>query len=473
MKVRNTLAIIFTLLTAIVAVFAWPAANIEVLGQTIDWDGLNLSTVTGKRYEGELQFEESLDLRGGKKYTYSAELMQTPDQEIGEAAEAEEGEKGKQEAAAEQPDYQSLAEDNVNKFINRLQHYGYQDFKLKWYLENESTLKVELDISKHQKEDEQVLQLLASRGSVQLWTQDPEYDPEAADPEAQQSFNFYDGMQQIEIEQNQILEIDSTYNNKARGYGFKIRFDAEALVPLLMATQTETYRATMLVIDGQPIATRTYQIENIEKDDAEPIMYMSSLVGDDFAVNDAVEAVFRSGEVDTQLNLQSVEEVKPTLGEDYLDNTKLALLLMIGFLAILLIYRYNWLGIYQVIYLTSGLIWSLALMKFFDTKLSLALVAGILLGILFVLLINLMFVRRLDTAEKLKSLLENVRSVRDNYRNVYFLALTLVFIGSFIGAYFADQMLGAFGAVVIVSLTQLYIFTEIFLPQFVHMQTKL
>ncbi|MBN1331439.1 hypothetical protein JW978_00970 [Candidatus Dojkabacteria bacterium] len=472
MRIRNTLAILFIILTAIIAVFAWPASNIKLLGQTIDWNGLNLATITNDKYKGELQFGDSLELHGGKKYIFSADLSigevlpeASPEADIeGAAADSQNNE----EEPAIQIDYQAKAKSNAEKFGARLEHYGYQDFELRWSLENESILQLELTISKNLEDDEQILQLLASQGVIELWSQDPAYDPETATEE--DSFSFFTGMIAVELNKDQIVDLSSLYSQKAGGYGFKMTFSSDALLPILIATQTETYRGTMLVIDGQPIATRSYQLENTDKEDSKPVMYMSSLVGDNFAINDAVGAVFRTGELDSQFNLQAVEEVEPILGTDYMNNIKLALILMFGFLSIILIYRYNWLGIYQVLYLLVNLIWGIALMKLFGTKLSLSLVSGILLGVLFILLLNLIFIRRLDTSGKMKVLMEKIQEVREYYRNAHFLALVVVFFASVINLFVVDQFAGAFGVLIFVSMLQLYVFTEIFLLQFIFMQ---
>ena len=477
MQIRNILAILFILLTATLAIFAWPASNIDILGQKLDWDGLNLATITRDKYKGELQFGESLDLYGGEKYTFSTDLHQesilaeeVPTEQV--PADETEGDMATVEDTIASVDYTPQAKDAAEKFGQRLERYGYQDFRLKWSLESESILTIELSISKQTDQDQQIIQLLGSKGQMELWSQDPEYDPEAETAAAEDSFSFFTGMKKIELTEEQITSVNSVYNQKAGGYGFELRFSNDALLPLLIATQTENYRGTMLVVDGQPVATRSAQLENIDQEDSRPVMYMSSLIGESFSTNDAVTAVFETGQLDQQLNLQAIEELEPAIGAGYLNSIKLALLLMFGFLSIVIIYKDNWMGIYQVVYLLVNLVWSLALMKLFGTKLSLSLVSGILLGVLFVLLLNLQFIRSIDVTEKIKILLEKVRAIRNTYRNMYFLALVFVFCAGVIGLFLTDQIFGAFGVISMIALLEIYIFTEIFLPQFVYMQNK-
>lgn len=452
MKTRVLYTILFLLLTAVVAVFAFPATSINIFGYKRAWDGLNLRTLTDGKYEGELQFGKALDLSGGTKYQFVADLSQIQAKE------------------SEDMNYKVEAETLAQNFTQRLKNYGYQDFNVSWWLEGEKQVYLTLKISEHFVEDLEIIQLLASEGQIQFWTQDPSFNPQETDL---QNSTVFTGMQQLDVSSRDVVSVRSVYSPKAGGYGFKAVFDPQTRSQFMTLNQTETYRYTMLTVDGDPVASRYAPIENLDGgEDSKPVVYFNSLLAQNFRLNDTLQSVASTGELKTNINLVSSTEIAPTLGENYVDNLKLSLVLMFGFLVIIIGYRHRWMGLYTILKVLVVVVWGLGLMKLLGAKLSLSLVMGFVLGILYVVLLSFTLVRNIDYSQKQKQIQEDIRQKTKKYRIFHFVVLSLIFFTGLVSVFHLEQLITGLGVIVLVNLFLMYFFQKPVFPLFISIQKK-
>lgn len=409
MKIRNIISIIFISATLIASLFATPAVHIQAFDRDIHWDGLNLKTVTGDKYEGELQFKNGLDLRGGTEYVFNLDLTST--------------ENNKKE---------EYTKKIVDKFAERLELYGYKDFQIGWSMKDANTAEIDLKTAKKTESDSTVIQLLASRGSFQFWTQDPTYTEDSQD---QQTFSFLTGMTPADVSQDDIYKMTSLFSNKANGYGFKIDFKTESITNLALMSQKETSRGTMLVIDGQPIGFRTYPIENLTSTskNAKPVMYMASLFSTSFDVNDTVPAIFNSGEMDQELTLTEQNEIGPSVSEKSEWDLKFLFVVSLLLISLILIYRYRYIGVYQVLVIGEFLVWTLFLLKLMSAYLNLSLILGVVSALILTILLENTITRKLkaEYEKNEKHYQPTIKEVRPVYRNLILALMAISIVMSY------------------------------------------
>lgn len=448
MRIKNTLAIIIFFLFVALIPFIWPATDIKVLGHHIDWDGLNLSTISGHRYEGELRFRDALDTRGGVKYTFESDLATFPEDER-----------------------QKTAEELVYKFADRLERNGYKDFDMRWWI-NDGTKVISTVLVANQAEDDAVLiSLLASRGNFSFWTQDPEYSPEEENTE----FNFYQGMKPADITQGDILSLKSVYGVKNNGYGFKLKFKNESAFNILSFTQTETYRTTMMVIDGQPVAVRSYQLETTgDVSSYEPVVHMTSLIDNSFDINDTVEVMWQTGELPASLELTDSQPISPLLGESFENNIKLAIFIAVCLLSILLIFRYRFLGIFVVLTYFLFSILLIFVLMLFRAQFSLPLIFGIFLGFLLFLLLQIDLLSRLKRypLQDIEAVYSDVDKIQSSYRRLLIVLLGLALVISHVPIFEVAQTANVLGVGIIATLIISYLAHYLYLVPFYSWQLR-
>jgi len=437
MKVRNGITIFVFLLTGIAFLFATPAVDIDVLGKNIKWDGLNLATITKDRYKGELQFKEGLDVRGGEKYILEADLD-----------------------GVEEQNRENYAKDIAEKFALRLELYGFRQFDLRSKVTEDNKLELELLSARRTEDDSSVVQLLASKGRIEFWTEDPDYDPEVLE-DNQLNFSFLQGMRPAELSREDIDSIESLYSGKANGYGFKIKFKQDAVSALFLISQLETSRGTMLVIDGQTAAFRTYQIENLDasSSSSSPVMYLSSLFGDSFNINDTIPAIFQTGELEQDMSLVSQEEVSPLLGSNFEWNLKLVSICGFILTAIVLGFKYRYLGIYPMVMIVLFSIWSLFFLKLFGSFVTLPLILGVFTAFLVNVLVHLDTTRKLEKFKQLnmKQLDKKLKEGRSDYRNFLLALMGFCVIMSFVPLIELSGLATGFGIGIVICLILLYL----------------
>ena len=96
-----------------------------------------------------MEFNNGLDVRGGKKYTFNLDLTEIEE--------------------TKREDYVSAI---VERFADRLELYGFAQYDLKWTTTNTNTAEIELTMSKKSESDFAAIQLLGSKGEISFWTQD-------------------------------------------------------------------------------------------------------------------------------------------------------------------------------------------------------------------------------------------------------------------------------------------------------------
>lgn len=450
MRIKN-IAIILTLLLFIVLIpFIWPATNIRVFGQHIDWNGLNLATITGDRYEGELRFRDALDTRGGTKYTFQADLSTFSEDERNQKAD-----------------------EIVTKYADRLERSGYKDFDMKWWIKDEN-IHITVLVANQNADDSIIIPLLGSRGNFSFWTQDPEFDPNAEENKDQE-FSFYQGMQPASITQDDIISLDSVYGARNNGYGFKIKFRNEAAFNILSFSQSETYRTTMMVIDGQPIAVRSYQLDTpTSLNDYEPVIFMSSLIDNSFDINDTIEVVWKTGELPTNLEMTDTQTVSPLLGESFEWDAKLAIFIAVGLLSVLLVFRYKFLGVFVVTTYTIFGILIIFILMLLKAQLSLPLILGTLLGFLLLLLLQIDFLGRVKKHSKsnIREVYEDVKAIQPHYRKLLLVLLGLSLLVSYIPIFEVSQTATALGVSSILIIAVLYLTYYLYLTPFYNLQLR-
>ncbi len=460
MKLKNAVTITVFAFTLFLLVLIWPLNSIELFNKRVNWEGLNLASVTNDKVRIDPKFKEGLDFRGGKKHTFEADLAGV--------------EEGKREA---------YSKTITQKFASRLETYGYKDFRLKWQVED-TKLKVTLFISELTEFDSQVIPLLASKGEIIFWSQDPDYK---ADETKEDSFNLFQGMKQVDLNASDIDSMVSLISDKTgtvetkddesilkSAHGLKVRFKEESATKMLLVASSETTRGTMMVIDGAPVAYRYLSNPNTV-DTTNNLMYLNSFYSDNFFINDAIVNIFESGELDQELTLQSLETVGPMLGENYERNVKLALVVALALLSTLLIYRYNWLGLYQTIVNFVFIIWTLSLLKVTGTQLTLPLVLGATLSVLLMMLLQVDLVTRLKRHElkHIKKFEEEIKSIVPKYRNLLIVVLGMtVLLTKVVSLVEINHLALGLGVGVVINLLTTYISIFFILPRFYILQSS-
>jgi len=354
---------------------------------------------------------------------------------------------------------------------------------LKWQVED-TKLKVTLFISELTEFDSQVIPLLASKGEIIFWSQDPDYK---ADETKEDSFNLFQGMKQVDLNASDIDSMVSLISDKTgtvetkddesilkSAHGLKVRFKEESATKMLLVASSETTRGTMMVIDGAPVAYRYLSNPNTV-DTTNNLMYINSFYSDNFFINDAIVNIFESGELDQELTLQSLETVGPMLGENYERNVKLALVVALALLSTLLIYRYNWLGLYQTIVNFVFIIWTLSLLKVTGTQLTLPLVLGATLSVLLMMLLQVDLVTRLKRHElkHIKKFEEEIKSIVPKYRNLLIVVLGMtVLLTKVVSLVEINHLALGLGVGVVINLLTTYISIFFILPRFYILQSS-
>lgn len=420
MKIKNILASFMLALTILIIPFVWPATDIKVFGQEIKWNGLNLSTVTDDRLEGELQFEENIYLRGGTKYLFTSDL------------------------ALEEEDRESIAEDTANKFVKRLESYGFHHLESKWWIEDDA-LKVEVLLPHLTDQDNLILQLLASQGDIRFYTQDPEYDPSAQDEESQGQISIFEGMIDSGLTREDLIYVKSNYGNASNGYGFKVKFKEDSALSVLLFNQNETYRATMMLVDGQPVAVRSAQIQTPGTlDGYEPVVYMSSIIDESFEVNDAVVSIYRSGELPHTLVLESSNEISPLLASGIETNIKLAMISVFALISVLVFWRYRWNGLYSVFITAVSFLWLIFVLKLLTLQLSISVLIGLNIALVLFFSISLKFTSNIQS-RSIKMLDGEVFEVLKTIRRYIMAIIIMVIIASFVASTVLNDIVGVLG----------------------------
>lgn len=455
MKLRNLITILFLILTGIVFLFATPAVDIQVFEHRIKWDGLNLKTVTNDKYEGELKFKDGLDLRGGEKYVFAADLS-----EVEEKNRAE------------------YAEDLAKDFLERLDLYGYKQYELNWKITDEQTIEVELLAPNNNKSDSAIIQLLASKGEFTFWTEDPDYVADEAEAEY---FSFLQGMKTANITADDIESLTSLYTSKANGYGFEIQFSKDADDELYMISQSESSRGTMMVVDGQPVGFRTYPIENLASTSSStknPIMYMSSLFGESFSINDVLPVLYKTGTMSTQLSLMSEEEVSPLLGDNAASDLKFGMFVALCAVSFILLIKYKKFGIYLIGMMSAFLIWTIFTMKLLNQQLTLIIILGLTVGIIIDIIVSMQTIKSFYKQKNLQPLTtKNLVKLKEQGGYIptakYLGAvLLLTMIMSFFTYFEISELVTGLGISTVIILCLHYIAFNNLLPQFIFYSEK-
>lgn len=453
MKLRNFLAIIVLILTAAAFLFATPAVDIDAFGKNIKWDGLNLATITNNKYEGELQFQKGLDLDGGEKYTFSISLE-----------------------GIEEQNKRQFVEKLAQELYQRVQLYGYKQVDLNWKIEDSTTAKFELITTAKSEADNTVIQLLASKGVIEFWTEDPNYNPDEQDTQA---FSFLQGMKMADITSKDVDSIKSLYSSKANGYGFEVQFKKIAKDKLYLLSQNETSRGTMMVIDGQPIAFRTYPIENLTSSSKKPVIFMSSLFSNSFDINDVIPVLFKTDILAVQINLQKQEEAGPMLGDDYISNLKFSIFISILVIMLVLFIKYRGFGLYHSGIMIIFLIWLFFLLKLMGGYLTLPLVFSIITGMAVNMALHLRLANKLrraaGTNKSGPSLYKAIQKEKPAFkamRKFIFLVMGISIILGYLPYTEISDLAAGIGAAEVVSLVLLYLSFYLFIPQFITLLYK-
>lgn len=498
MKSQKVLSAIILLFTLVLFLFATPAVDFTVFGKRINWDGLNLATITGDRYSGELQFSDGLDVRGGNRYTLNTEIP--PQYDLREQQE-------------------QFAKELTDGFNTRLRHYGFSEYSLKWWIDDTMVI-VELEVAQISEYIDQLVALLAARGEIKFWSTDPDYAPVAPSgleqpqlppsdleqppkdgveteiPELEgkglignvsaQDGEVIDpvdvtvgeeapadqndpliGMRIVDLSVDDLNSVRAEFGSFTNGYGIRLHFNREMETFLQGMVLAESGNTTTLTIDGEALAFRGFQ-SNTDPNYLEDYtkLYMNTYFSKSFDLNDALVTIIKTDKLEVPLQIVEVNEVSAGLGEDFESNFKLALSLALVLLSILLIGRYRWMGLFIVTNMTVFIIWSLFLLKFFRTQLTLSLIVGSVLSIIFFLLINVDFITRLKKHRKqpLKKLKEEVKVINKNYRNLHIMSLAIAFILTIVSIEKVNQISGGFGIGIVVSLFISYSLFRTLLP---------
>jgi len=458
MKIRAFYTVFLIILIGVLFAFATPGVNFKVGGKTIKFDGLNLKTISGNKYKGELQFGNGLDIRGGKKYTLQTSLANV---------------------AADQRE--KYSKDLVDKFAARLELYGYnrlnsnafKQFDLRWSIVDDN-LNIELTAPEKSSDDYQIVNLLGSKGKLEIWTQDPSYDSSKETEDS--NFSFLTGMKQSQLTVDDIESIESVYSSKANGYGFRLTFKKEARIPVTMMNQLETSRGTMLVIDSQPIAYRTYAIENIESGSkSKPVIYVTSFF-QSFSVNDTIPAINQGGELDQALTLTDEKDITPLLGEHYEWDMKLALGIAALLITVLLVAKYRLHGLYFEFLISLLGLGNLTLLKLFKLGLTLPLVLGTAAGLAFSLVLHTIILREISKNvqdnQKIEKIADYYKKVRADYRNLAFFVMGNMVILNMLPVIEVSDFAYGFGIMMFTLLISIYTFPNLLYVQILSIKNR-
>ncbi len=419
MKKIKFISIITILLTLVLFVFALPAIDLTMFGINFRADGLNLKTITKGRYEGELKFGDGVDVRGGKKYNFVVDMKDALKDNYSEEE-------------LSKLNFQEMAKNSSYKMASRLEKLKLKDFDMTWYIDEDDILHITLITGNKSANVEEAIPLLAGKGEIEFYSQDPNYqEPE---DETNQQFDLFAGLRKIDISRDDIKSFKSVYSSKTNKYGFKITFKKESADKLFNYIQLETTRGTMLFIDGQPIAFRSYSVDNLTPiGQKEPVMYMSSIFATSYLIDDAIEAIYATGPLDFDIQFTNTNDISPTLGINFELNFKFAFFTTFFLLTLLLIYKYKRFGVYLFVINFIYLVFNIFILKLFMAQLTLPLILGQLISFVFFLILNIDFYSKIkeNKLKNLKDVNEGISQFRKDYKKLLILFLGTIVIFAF------------------------------------------
>ncbi len=445
MRKAKFITIIIIFFTTVFFLFAVPAINLSIFGLKFKADGLNLSTITKGRYKGEINFSDGLDINGGKKYHFTVNFK-------------DELKNYYSDDASKNLDLNAVSQKSLYKFADRLSKIGFKDFDLKWYIEDNSKLNVDLLLANNKDSIEEIVPLLAGKGDISFYSQDPDYTPEKTDDNRQ--FNLFEGIKKTEITRDDIDSFKSIYSSKVNGYGFKIVFKKEAKSKLLGYIQQETAKGTMLFIDGQPVAVRSFQVENLfDSSSKKPVMYMTSFFSDNLFIDDVMEIIYKTGPLEFDIKFNNKKSIDPVLGLNFVSAFKITLFMSFFALTMLLFYKYRILGLYFLFANFVYGIFNLFILKLFSASLTLPLILGQIFAFMLFVIININILSDVKNinVNRDKELSVFIREKLIAYRNLLVLLLGVIMIFAFVAVGELSFLSNGFGVGLVVAMILKYL----------------
>jgi preprotein translocase subunit SecF len=392
---------------------AVPTLVIPLNNQYRNIRGIEPSDINANWTLNKFAFAPSLDLQGGKIYTFNVDLSQS--------------------APSERPAQLELIRNIIDRRLLSA-HVGY--YQLNSYID-EVNSKYKLIIKVPEIIDDQIISLITTPGNVSVWVEDSSIS--ATDTKAQQNAQF-GGRKQTNISNDDFSGAEVTSDarcyfgdaGKPLNFCVRLTYKNESKLKFESALYSSpTGRLPMLyVVDGAAIAGQA--AGQVFSSDPGTQVLLYYVVPDNFQAKSALAALLSGPALNGNVTQESTNNLSPTLGINTLVNVKVSLLVSFVAANLLLLFYFRKRSLFIIIINVLTLIWSICLLKIYNAPLELSLVVGYILGFSFfeTFVLLLMYrIRNISGAGISKEeLAETYEKSNLNYRNftVFIVIVSLI-----------------------------------------------
>lgn len=392
-----------------------PSFGFNLGSKHVEVRGLNPEDIGLQNYFSKFSFNPSLDFEGGTETILKIDI------------EASDDEKKLIEF-----------ERTRNIIATRLQSLRLGDFNLKSYYNLEED-DFQLHLRTSDPIDQAVLGILLTNGNVGLWIEDSEI--EVSEEEAQLN-PFFAGRRQLEVNNSNILSVgiisDSRIYiqdaNEPNEHGFEIKFDQNAVPELYEAALSRV--PILITIDNSPVAVQATGQLATETDYGDTIL-AASLFTDEDLLNSILRAVMATPTINGFVDVAQSYSVGPELGNGF--RTEVMANFAIGFVMLCCAFGvfFKRRSIGAIVSLFFYITLSIALFQLLNSILSIAVIIGFMIAIVFFVIFLLLLNQRILVRTK-QGLTDNelfgvLNTTKDQHQKVFIFLIALGLVLQFWG----------------------------------------
>jgi len=450
---RSRIRLIFTVLVTIIAVLiAVPTITFTLGDQNHRIRGINPEDLNSSFLTPEFGFRPSLDFQEGIVTEFDVELDVLPERD---------------------------REDTLTRIRNiifrRLQLAGFADFELDSF-HNHEAVEYKLVMRTAEPISPLLLNLLAQRGELSAWIDDPTVDrAEATEEELQNPFfgRSQTGISNEDIESAAVVSDSNIYlfdPATPQNFGIRLVYRPESASSYITAAQQSAGATPILyAIDNEPVAFQTPgQVFNILSPTRTSLLV--TLNEDTRQANSVIAAVLGTPTVDFPVTPIDQQPLTPRYGDVTLSVLQIGS--VVGFLLLQAVFwvYFRKQALFSFVMQALFAVWGLALMKMFTLTLSLATLLGFLAGFsMFMIFMGYLLVRLRDFAGDgyTKDELQQVHSETiSGYRNFSIALLIAVLVAQSLGIVQVLHFTNGLGFALVAGILMVLITMPAVVPEF-------